>query len=106
MQVLLPPDIEEILNLPNGHIFHGELSVDQLFIKRPVAHYADYRTPIRGLYLCGSSAHPGGGVSGIPATTPPARSSRTCAGNDGGQHPGGGPDDRGPDRSSRAIFAR
>jgi phytoene dehydrogenase-like protein len=66
MQVLLPPDIEEILNLPNGHIFHGELSVDQLFMKRPVAHFADYRTPIRGLYLCGSSAHPGGGVSGIP----------------------------------------
>ena len=66
MQVLLPPDIEEILNLPNGHIFHGELSADQLFFKRPVPHYADYRTPIRGLYQCGSSCHPGGGVSGIP----------------------------------------
>lgn len=66
MQVLLPPDIEEILNLPDGHIFHGELSADQLFLQRPVPHFADYRTPIRGLYLCGSSAHPGGGVSGIP----------------------------------------
>jgi phytoene dehydrogenase-like protein len=66
MQVLLPPDIEEILNIPNGHIFHGELSLDQLFWQRPVPGFADYRSPIRGLYLCGSSAHPGGGVSGIP----------------------------------------
>ena len=66
MQVLTPPDIEEILDLPGGHIFHGELAPDQLFFKRPIPGYADYRTPIRGLYLCGSSAHPGGGVSGIP----------------------------------------
>jgi phytoene dehydrogenase-like protein len=66
MQILAPPDIEEILNLPHGHIFHGELSADQLFWKRPVAGFADYRSPIRGLYLCGSSTHPGGGVSGIP----------------------------------------
>ena len=66
MQVLAPPDIEAILNLPGGHIFHGELAPDQLFWKRPIPGYADYRTPIRGVYLCGSSAHPGGGVSGIP----------------------------------------
>jgi phytoene dehydrogenase-like protein len=66
MQVLLPPDIEEILNIPNGHIFHGELSLDQLFWQRPAPGFADYRSPIQGLYLCGSSAHPGGGVSGIP----------------------------------------
>ncbi|HFB98952.1 MAG TPA: NAD(P)/FAD-dependent oxidoreductase [Bryobacterales bacterium] len=66
MQVLTPPDIEHILDLPGGHIFHGELAPDQLFFKRPIPGYADYRTPIRGLYLCGSSAHPGGGVSGIP----------------------------------------
>ena len=66
MQVLLPPDIEEILNIPNGHIFHGELSPDQLFFKRPLPRFADYRAPIRGLYLCGASCHPGGGVSGIP----------------------------------------
>jgi phytoene dehydrogenase-like protein len=65
-QVLLAPDIERILNLPQGHIFHGELSPDQLFFQRPVSGYADYRTPIRGLYVCGSSMHPGGGVSGIP----------------------------------------
>jgi phytoene dehydrogenase-like protein len=65
-QLLVPPDIEAIVGLPQGHIFQGELSPDQLFFQRPAAHYADYRTPIRGLYLCGSSVHPGGGVSGIP----------------------------------------
>lgn len=65
MQVLAPPDIESILGLPGGHIFHGELSADQLFWSRPVPHYADYRSPIRGLYQCGSSAHPGGGVGGV-----------------------------------------
>jgi len=65
-QLLIPEDIERIVGLPQGHIFQGELAPDQLFFKRPVAHYADYRTPIAGLYLCGSSAHPGGGVSGIP----------------------------------------
>ena len=66
MQVLLPPDLERIVGLPQGHIFHGELAADQVFFTRPAAHYADYRTPIRGLYICGSSMHPGGGVSGIP----------------------------------------
>jgi phytoene dehydrogenase-like protein len=65
-QVLVAPDIERIVGLPNGHIFQGELSPDQLFFQRPISGYADYRTPIAGLYLCGSSAHPGGGVSGIP----------------------------------------
>ncbi|MFO1036493.1 MAG: NAD(P)/FAD-dependent oxidoreductase [Geminicoccaceae bacterium] len=66
MQVLLAPDLERIVGLPQGHIFHGELAPDQVFFTRPAAHYADYRTPIRGLYVCGSSMHPGGGVSGIP----------------------------------------
>jgi phytoene dehydrogenase-like protein len=65
-QLLVAPDIERILNMPQGHIFHGELSPDQLFFQRPVSGYADYRTPIKGLYVCGSSTHPGGGVSGIP----------------------------------------
>jgi len=65
-QVLLPPDIERIINSPQGHIFHGELALEQLFFQRPAPHYADYRSPIRGLYQCGSSTHPGGGVSGIP----------------------------------------
>jgi phytoene dehydrogenase-like protein len=65
-QVLLPPDIERIINTPHGHIFHGELALEQLFFQRPAPHFADYRSPIRGLYQCGSSTHPGGGVSGIP----------------------------------------
>lgn len=65
-QVLLPPDIERIINSPHGHIFHGELALEQLFFQRPVPHYADYRSPVRGIYQCGSSTHPGGGVSGIP----------------------------------------
>ena len=65
-QLLVAPDIEQIVNLPQGHIFHGELSTDQLFFQRPVSGYADYRTPVKGLYICGASMHPGGGVSGIP----------------------------------------
>jgi phytoene dehydrogenase-like protein len=64
-QFLVPEDIEQIVNLPSGHIFQGELSFDQLFFQRPVPHWADYRTPVSGLYLCGASTHPGGGVSGI-----------------------------------------
>ena len=65
-ELLVPTDLERIVGLPQGHIFHGELSTDQLFWQRPVPHWADYRTPVRGLYQCGSSTHPGGGVSGIP----------------------------------------
>lgn len=65
-QVLTPPDIERIFALPGGHVHHGEMSLDQIFFRRPVAHYADYRTPVRSLYLCGASAHPGGGVTGVP----------------------------------------
>ncbi len=65
-QFLIPKDIERIVNLPQGHIFQGELSADQLFFQRPVSRYADYRTPVAGLYICGASMHPGGGVSGIP----------------------------------------
>lgn len=65
-QVLLPHDIERIINSPQGHIFHGELALEQLFFQRPAPHYADYRSPVEGLYQCGASTHPGGGVSGIP----------------------------------------
>jgi phytoene dehydrogenase-like protein len=66
IETLVAPDLEAIVGLPQGHIFHGELSADQLFWQRPAPHWADYRTPVIGLYQCGSSAHPGGGVSGIP----------------------------------------
>ncbi|HEY3128308.1 MAG TPA: NAD(P)/FAD-dependent oxidoreductase [Acidobacteriota bacterium] len=64
--VLSPLDLEEQFGLTGGNIFHGDMSLDQLFFMRPVAGWAKYRTPIRGLYLCGSGAHPGGGVMGAP----------------------------------------
>jgi phytoene dehydrogenase-like protein len=65
-QVLSPLDLEEIFGLTGGDIFHGALSLDQLFWARPMIGYADYRGPLRGLYHCGSGAHPGGGVTGAP----------------------------------------
>ncbi|MSP88200.1 MAG: NAD(P)/FAD-dependent oxidoreductase [Alphaproteobacteria bacterium] len=65
-QVLTPVDLEAKFGLPQGHIFHGELALDQIFMMRPVPGYADYRSPVPGLYQCGSSTHPGGGVSGLP----------------------------------------
>ncbi|HVO88669.1 MAG TPA: NAD(P)/FAD-dependent oxidoreductase [Casimicrobiaceae bacterium] len=63
---LTPLDLERELGLVGGDIFHGALGLDQLFSARPVLGHADYRMPIRNLYLCGSGAHPGGGVTGIP----------------------------------------
>lgn len=65
-QVLTPLDLERTYGLSGGHIHHGEMSLDQLFAFRPVIGYARYRTPIAGLYLCGSGTHPGGGVTGAP----------------------------------------
>jgi phytoene dehydrogenase-like protein len=65
-QVLSPWDMEQRIGLTEGNIFHGELSLDQLFFLRPVAGWAQFRTPIDGLYLAGSGAHPGGGVMGAP----------------------------------------
>jgi phytoene dehydrogenase-like protein len=65
-QSLAPPDLERIFSLPNGDIFHGALTLDQLFSARPMLGYASYPMPIPGLYLCGSGAHPGGGVTGAP----------------------------------------
>jgi phytoene dehydrogenase-like protein len=65
-QVLTPLDLERRFGITGGNIFHGEMSLDQMFCMRPVAGWADYRTPIAGLYLCGSGTHPGGGVTGIP----------------------------------------
>src|SRR5688572_25928976 len=65
-QVLTPLDLERTYGLSGGHIHHGEMSLDQLFAFRPVIGYARYRTPIAGLYLCGSGTHPGGGVTVAP----------------------------------------
>lgn len=65
-QVLTPWDLETEFGLSEGNIFHGELSVEQLLFLRPVAGYANYRTPVRNLLMCGSGTHPGGGVMGAP----------------------------------------
>ncbi len=65
-QVLTPLDLERRFGITGGNIFHGEMSLDQMFILRPAAGFSRYRTPIGGLYLCGSGAHPGGGVMGAP----------------------------------------
>jgi phytoene dehydrogenase-like protein len=65
-QVLTPLDLERIYGLTGGNIFHGAMSLDQMYVLRPVAGYARYATPIKNLYLCGSGAHPGGGVLGAP----------------------------------------
>ncbi len=65
-QVLSPVDIEQRYGMPNGNIFHGEITPDQIFSLRPTPECAHYRTPVESLYLCGSGVHPGGGVMGAP----------------------------------------
>ena len=65
-QVLTPWDLEQEFGLTEGNIFHGELSLEQLLFQRPTSGWAQYKTPIRKLWLCGSGAHPGGGVMGAP----------------------------------------
>ena len=65
-QILTPLDLERRFGITGGNIFHGEMSLDQMFVMRPVAGWARYATPVRGLYLCGSGTHPGGGVMGAP----------------------------------------
>ncbi len=65
-QVITPIDLEETYGLTGGHIFHGEPALDQLFTMRPILGWAQYLTPIHGLYLCGAGAHPGGGLTAGP----------------------------------------
>ena len=65
-QVLTPWDLEKEFGLTEGNIFHGELGLEQLLFQRPVSGWARYATPVRGLWLAGSGAHPGGGVMGAP----------------------------------------
>src|SRR5690242_14281194 len=64
MQVITPEDLETCYGFTGGHIFHGELALDQLFTMRPVLDWARYKTPVRGLFLCGSGTHPGNGLTG------------------------------------------
>jgi len=63
-QVITPLDLEEIYGFTGGHIFHGELALDQIFTMRPVLDWARYQTPVKGLFLCGSGTHPGNGLTG------------------------------------------
>src|ERR1700680_2953685 len=65
-QMLSPLDLERQFGLLGGDIFHGALTLNQLFSARPMLAHADYRGPLKGLYHCGSGAHPGGGVTGAP----------------------------------------
>ncbi|GAC1623201.1 MAG: NAD(P)/FAD-dependent oxidoreductase [Candidatus Acidiferrum sp.] len=64
IQVITPQDLETTYGFTGGHIFHGELALDQLFTMRPVLDWARYKTPVRGLFLCGSGTHPGNGLTG------------------------------------------
>lgn len=66
VQVITPLDLEQTYGLSGGHIHHGEQTLDQFFTFRPLIGWAQYRTPVRGLYLCGAGTHPGGGLTGIP----------------------------------------
>jgi phytoene dehydrogenase-like protein len=63
-QIITPKDLEDSYGMTGGHIFHGELSLDQFFTMRPLLDWARYRTPINNLYLCGSGTHPGAGLTG------------------------------------------
>jgi phytoene dehydrogenase-like protein len=65
-QVITPHDLEETYGLSGGHIHHGEQTIDQFFTFRPLIGWAQYRTPLKRLYLCGAGTHPGGGVTGLP----------------------------------------
>jgi phytoene dehydrogenase-like protein len=65
-QVLTPLDLEQTFGLTEGHIYHAEIALDQIFFMRPIPGRARYHTPIENLYLCGSGSHPGGGVTGLP----------------------------------------
>src|ERR1017187_10560609 len=65
-EIRTPWDLENEVGLTEGNIFQGELTMDQLLFNRPLPGYAQYRSPVRGLYMCGSSTHPGGGVMGAP----------------------------------------
>jgi phytoene dehydrogenase-like protein len=65
-QVITPLDLEREYGLAGGHPLHGEMSLDQFYAFRPLIGWAQYRTPLRGLYLCGAGTHPGGGVTGAP----------------------------------------
>ena len=65
-QIMSPLDLERTFGLIGGDIFHGALSLDQMFSARPMLGHGNYRGPLQGLYMCGAGTHPGGGVTGAP----------------------------------------
>ena len=65
-QILAPPDIERMFAMAGGNVHHGRMTLDQIFMRRPLAGFADHRTPIKSMYMCGAVTHPGGGVTGVP----------------------------------------
>lgn len=69
--VIFPPDLEEMISMTGGNIFHGAIDFNNMFFSRPMPNYSGYKSPIEGLWSCGSSNHPGGGVMGAPG--------RSCA---------------------------
>jgi len=77
-EIRTPWDIENEVGLTEGNIFQGELTMDQLLFNRPIPGYAQYRTPVKNLYLCGSSTHPGGGVMGAPGANAAREILRDC----------------------------
>jgi phytoene dehydrogenase-like protein len=79
-QVISPADLERDFALTGGDIFHGEMTLDRLFFMRPAPGWAEYRTPLRGLWLCGSGTHPGGGVMGAPGYNAAREILRTSGG--------------------------
>ena len=65
-KLITPAELERVYDLPEGNINHGEMTLDQFFHMRPIPGYARYRTPVKGVYVCGPGCHPGGGVTGLP----------------------------------------
>jgi phytoene dehydrogenase-like protein len=65
-RVYTPLDLEQTFGITEGNIFHGDISLEQMFFMRPLPGWAHYKTPIDNLYLCGAGTHPGGGVTGAP----------------------------------------
>jgi phytoene dehydrogenase-like protein len=82
-QIMSPLDLERTFGLVGGDIFHGALSLDQLFSARPMLGYANYRSPLPGLYMCGSGTHPGGGVTGAPGHNAAREIARDLSGRNG-----------------------
>jgi phytoene dehydrogenase-like protein len=65
-EIITPEDMEQRWGIPGGHVFHAESTLDQSWVARPILGWAEYRTPVAGLYLASAGTHPGGGLTGLP----------------------------------------